>query len=63
MISVRYNPCRVRCPQRIDPAGSKQSPLGTADATAVCMLSGAKHLWLLRWVCRGKIRDSSLRSE
>ena len=36
MISARYNPCRVRCPQRINPAASKQSPLETADATAVC---------------------------
>jgi hypothetical protein len=34
MISARYNPCRVRCPQRFNPATAKESPLRTADATA-----------------------------
>jgi hypothetical protein len=36
MISARYNPCRVRCPQRFNPAAAKESPLRTADATAAC---------------------------
>jgi hypothetical protein len=60
MISAIYNPCRVRCPQRINPAASKRSPLRTADATQPVMLSGAKHLWPLHLVCCAKITDSSL---
>jgi hypothetical protein len=36
MISARYSCCRVRCPQRINLAAAKESPLRTADATAAC---------------------------
>jgi len=35
MISARYNRYGVRCPQRINLAAAKESPLRTADATAV----------------------------
>ena len=50
MISARYNCCRVRCPQRINPAAAKESPLRTADATAVCHRAKRNISGALHWV-------------